>query len=45
MVRVRQVKVNVCNDSKSELIKQIIKKIKVKESEIKDITIIKKGRT
>jgi len=43
MIRVRQIKVNVCNDNKDELRKQLIKKIKINMDDIKDIKIVKKS--
>ncbi len=43
MIRVRQVNVNVLNDSKGELIKSCAKKVKIKETAIKDIFIVKKS--
>ena len=43
MIRIRQVNVNVLNDSKGELIKNCAKKLKIKETAIKDIFIIKQS--
>ena len=43
MIRVRQIKLNIEDDSRESLIKAIAKKLKIKESEIKNITIIKRS--
>ena len=43
MIRVRQVKVNVRNDNKEEIIKQLVKKIKISENDIKELKIVKKS--
>ena len=43
MIRVRQIKVNVYKDNKDELIKQLLKKVKIKEKDIRDIKIVKKS--
>ncbi|MBQ2872810.1 MAG: NAD(P)-binding protein [Bacilli bacterium] len=43
MIRIRQVKLNIEKDDKYSLIKAISKKIKINESEIKDISIVKKS--
>ena len=43
MIRVRQIKVNVLNDNKEEIINQIVRKIRIKIEDIEDIKIIKKS--
>jgi len=43
MIRIRQVKVNVRNDNKEEIIKQLVKKIKISENDIKELKIVKKS--
>ena len=43
MIRIRQLKVSIEKDTKYELIKQIIKKIKIKETELLDMKISKKS--
>ena len=42
MIRVRQVKVSILKDTKEELIKKVLSKLKVNE-EIKNIEIVKKS--
>ena len=43
MIRVRQLKVSILNDTKEELINKIIKKINIKKDEILDLKIVKKS--
>ena len=43
MIRVRQVKVNILNDNKDNLIKAVAKKINVKVNDIKECVIVKRS--
>ena len=43
MIRVRQVKVNVLNDTEDVILRMISRKLKVKESDIKNYIIVKKS--
>ena len=43
MIRLRQINVNVLEDSKEKLIEKCSKKLRINSKEIKDIEIVKKS--
>lgn len=43
MIRVRQIKIDVCNDNVEQIKNELCKKIKISKNDIKDIKIVKKS--